>query len=630
MCAYSTYDEIYTASIENPNEFWGNEAKKIHWFTPFTKVLDDSNPPFFKWFEGGTTNLCYNAIDRHCAAGKSNKPALIWESTEENKTITYTYGDLKREVSRFASTIQSMGIKKGDRVIIYMPMIPEAAFAMLATVRIGAIHSVVFAGFATESLAERIDDCEAKMIITADAAKRRGKVVPLKPLIDKALTETKKNSIKKVIVFDRGFTRCEMKGERDIFWNNAIGKFGSDNIDCVPVESSHPSYILYTSGTTGKPKGVVRDTGGHIVALNSSMDQVYGATDEDIFWSTSDIGWVVGHSYIVYGPLIRGVPTIMFEGTPDYPDASIWWKTLEKHKVSVMFSAPTAIRMLKKFPADVITKHNTSSLKRLFLAGEPLDEPTYEWATKVLGVNIIDHYWQTESGWPMLANMAGVELLPLKAGSPTKPVVGYKMEIVDEMGNSVTANTKGHLIVHPPMPPGMMSTVWGEDDRYVETYWQKFPNMMVYATGDYAQVDEDGYYRLLGRSDEVINVSGHRLGTREVEEVISQSQYVAEASAVGVKDELKGEAIASFVVLKNGVEPSEDVVKDIKKLVRDKIGPIAIPRDVNFVKMLPKTRSGKVMRRVLKAICEGEKLGDLSTIEDGASVDEIQRAINEM
>lgn len=625
----TTYNKLYAESIEDRDSFWSREAGRLHWFKPFTKVLDDSNPPFYKWFVNGKTNLCYNAVDRHALGAKRDKTAIIWESPETGASRTFTFYELYQEVNKTAAALKDLGVKKGDRVIIYMPMVPEAVISMLAVVRIGAIHSVVFAGFSIESLANRINDAKPKVLLTADGSKRKGRVISLKPIVDQAMNIAKEK-VEKVIVLNRGLAPFDPVHGRDLDWAETIDSHKGEVVPCEEMDSYDPSYILYTSGTTGKPKGVVRDTGGHMVALHASMEQIYNVSDSDIYWSTSDIGWVVGHSYIVYGPLLKGVPTIVFEGTPDFPEPDTWWKVIEKYGVTVMFSAPTAMRILRKFPDMWLKKHDTSSLRYLFLAGEPLDEPTWRWATEALNVKVIDHYWQTETGWAILANSVGVEMLSIKPGSPTKPAMGYRCEVVDEKGERIQKGMKGYLVIAPPLPPGNLTTIWGEDDRYVESYWRKFPGRFLYATGDYAIEDEDGYFWMLGRADEVINIAGHRLGTREVEDIISSHPDVAEVSAIGVADEIKGEAIAAFVVLKHGVKPEDEKKGEMKKLVRDRIGPIAVPRDVRFVHALPKTRSGKVMRRVLKALTEGKALGDMSTIEDGASVDEIQRSIAQM
>jgi propionate--CoA ligase len=613
-------------SIEHSEQFWRRASENLHWYEEFERVLDDSNPPFYRWFVGGKTNLCYNAVDRHALGARRGQAAVIWESPETGQSRILTYFQLYREVNRFAGVLKSLGIEVGDRVIIYMPMVVEALVAMLACTRIGAIHSVVFAGFSVDSLADRIDDAKPKLLITAEAGKRKGRVVDLKGIVDKALG-TALFAVERVIVLNRGLGDFSIREDRDLLWDKALEELGQDYVEPVPLDSAHPSYILYTSGTTGKPKGVVRDTGGYMVALHRSMEQIYDVGEGDIYWATSDIGWVVGHSYIVYGPLLKGVPTVVFEGTPDYPDPGTWWRVVEKYGITVMFSAPTALRILRKYPPEWITDRDLSSLRYLFLAGEPLDEPTWKWATDALGTRIIDHYWQTESGWPMLSNMPGIELLPIKPGSPTKSVVGYHMEVVNDEGNRMDPGQKGYLVCHPPLPPGNLLTLWGDDRRYVDSYWGQFPGKLLYNTGDFAIEDRDGYFWVLGRADEVINVAGHRLGTREVEEVLSSHQAVAEVVAVGVRDELKGQAIVAFAVLKEGQEASEAVRGELVVLVREKIGAVAAPREVHFVRMLPKTRSGKVMRRVIKAVAEGMDIGDISTIEDGASVDEIAKAI---
>ncbi len=623
------YEEITKRALQNPDEFWAEQAEKLHWFKKWDKVLDRSNEPFYRYFTGGLTNVCYNAVDRHVLAGNGDNVAVIWESPETGKSRKITCRELLDEVSAFAAVLRDNGVEKGDRVLIYLPMVPETMVAMLACARIGAPHAVVFAGFSTESLADRIDDAGVKLVVCADGGVRKQKPVDLKGIADKAL-DLAKNKVKTVIVFDRGLNKWNRVPGRDKLWAEEMAKHRGAKVDCVPVESNHPLYLLYTSGTTGKPKGVVRDSGGHMTALACSMPLIYGTKPGDVYFSTSDFGWTVGHSYVCYAPLLAGITTIVYEGTPDYPDPGIWWSVCEKHKVNVMFSAPTAMRMLRKFPADWFTKHDLSSLRYIFLAGEPLDEPTWSWAKDALKKPIVDHYWQTESGWPMLSNMPGVEMLPFKPGSPTKAVYGWDLIVVSENGEEVPAGTRGLLVARPPLPAGTFLTLWGDDERYVQTYWKHFQGKLLFYTGDYAIRDEEGYFWVLGRADEVINIAGHRLGTREVEEVISGHPAVAEASAVGVADELKGQAIVGFVVLKHGQEPTDATRKSIIGLVREKIGAIAAPRDVQFVKMLPKTRSGKVMRRVLKGICEGAKMGDLTTLEDGASVEEVKKAVEIM
>ncbi|WP_366924844.1 propionate--CoA ligase [Metallumcola ferriviriculae] len=620
------YQDTYRLSTEQPDLFWAEVADNLHWYKKWDKVLDDTNAPFYRWFVGGQTNLCYNAVDRHALGSKRGQAAIIWESPESGQSRTLTYYQLYKEVNRFAGVLKNLGIGKGDRVVIYLPMVLEAAIAMLACARIGAIHSVVFAGFSYDSLAERIDDAKPKAILLADAGLRGGKVVPLKGIVDKAV-DAAKHKVDHCIVLNRGYAEFDMTKGRDLDWEEALANKGENFVEPEAMDSSDPSYILYTSGTTGKPKGVVRDTGGHLVSLHNSMGQIYDVNDGDVYFSTSDIGWVVGHSYIVYAPLLKGTTTIMFEGTPIHPDPSIWWQIVERYGVTHIFSAPTAFRILRKHPEHYMTTYDRSSLKYLFLAGEPLDEPTWHWAADTLGVKVIDHYWQTETGWPIISNMPGVESLPIKPGSPTKPVVGYKLKVVDPDGNEVEKGKKGFLVIEPPLPPGNLLTVWGNDERYKNSYFGFFKDKLLYMTGDYGIEDEDGYFWVLGRADEVINVAGHRLGTREVEEVISSHPAVAEGMAIGVKDELKGQAIVCLIVVKEGHKPNDDNKNAIRNLIREKIGPVATPKEIKFVKMLPKTRSGKIMRRVIKAVAEGEQLGDVSTIEDGASIEEVIKAM---
>jgi len=535
-----------------------------------------------------------------------------------------TYGELYREVNRFAGVLKNIGVRKGDRVVIYLPMVPEAFIAMLSCLRIGAIHVVVFAGYGVDALANRIIDAKPKVVITADGSLRRSKAIQLKDIVDKALEGS---PVETVIVLDRGIANVSMKAGRDYYWADLVREKGEQYVEPAQLESSDPSYILYTSGATEKPVGVVRDTGGYMVALYNSMKQLYDVREDDIYWTTSDIGWVVGHSYVVYAPLLLGITSVMFEGTPDYPDHGVWWRIVEKYGVSIMFSSPTAMRMLRRFGVEHIRKCDISTLRYLFLVGELLDETTWQWATDALGNRpVIDTYWTTESGWPIVANMPGIELLPIKPGSPAKPVVGYDLIIVDKRGRSVPINTKGYLVAKPPLPPGNLLTLWGDDERYKREYWQQFPGGMLFSTGDYVMEDKDGYLTILGRADEVLNVAAHRIGTREIEEVILSHPAVAEASVIGVADVLKGEEPVCLAVLKQGFKPSGRLRVEIKKLVREKIGAIATPRDIRFVPVLPKTRGGKYMKRVLKAVYEGQSLEDLSTIEDGASVGEVKEA----
>jgi propionyl-CoA synthetase len=626
------YQGFYAGSVANPERFWGGQAKLIEWERPYAKVLEYSNPPFRSWFVGGETNLCFNAVDRHLV-DRPNQAALVWISTEVDQTRSFTYLQLYEEVSRFAAALKALGVGKGDRVLIYMPMIPEAVFAMLATVRLGAIHSVVFGGFAAASLAARIDDAQPKVMVTSDAGMRMGKMIPLKPLVDESIALAK-SPPQHVIVVDRGIDKSASKvAGRDLDYAQLREKHAGAKVPVVWLESNEPSYILYTSGTTGKPKGVLRDTGGYAVALAASMKHIFCSKPGEAYFSTSDIGWVVGHSYIVYGPLINGSTTIMYEGVPMRPDAGVWWKIVQDYKVTSMFSSPTAIRVLKKQDPAWMKKYDTSSLRYLFLAGEPLDEPTARWVSDALGTTIVDNYWQTETGWPILTACPGVEKTRLKFGSPSFPAYGYQVKLKhEETGAEVGANEKGVLCIVPPLPPGAMTTIWGDDERYVETYYKSFEDEMVYTTFDWATRDDEGYYFVLGRTDDVINVAGHRLGTREIEEAVQAHPNVAEVAVVGVNDALKGQVPIAFAVVKDvsKVATREDAAaheKEIMATVDKELGAIARPSRVCFVTLLPKTRSGKLLRRSIQAICEGRDPGDLTTIEDPGALDQIKNAL---
>ncbi len=623
------YTEFYRRSIEDRDAFWQEQAALIDWETPFEQVCDYSRPPFAKWFVGGRTNLCHNAVDRH-AASHPDRNALIWVSTEVDKEIVYTFAQLKDEVQRMAAVLQSLGVKQGDRVLIYMPMTAEAAFAMLACARIGALHSVVFGGFASHSLATRIDDAEPTVIVSTDAGSRSGKVVPYKPLLDAAIGLAKHKPAH-VLMVDRGLAAFERVAGRDADYAALREQHKDAQVPCVWLESSEPSYTLYTSGTTGKPKGVQRDTGGYAVALASSMKHIYMGEAGETYFSTSDIGWVVGHSYIIYGPLIAGMATIMYEGLPTRPDAGIWWKLVEKYKVSVMFSAPTAARVLKKQDPAYLSKYDLSSLKALFLAGEPLDEPTANWISEAIGKPIIDNYWQTETGWPILAICNGVEQAATKFGSPGKAVYGFDVKLIDEVtAEEITEpGKKGVIAIDGPLPPGCLQTIWRDDARYVSTYWTSIHNKLMYNTFDWGLKDEDGYFYILGRTDDVINVAGHRLGTREIEESISSHPEVAEVAVVGVADQLKGQVAMAFAVLKDASRAAApaDALKlegEIMKLVDGQLGAVARPARVRFVTVLPKTRSGKMLRRAIQAVCEARDPGDLTTIEDPSALQQIK------
>jgi propionyl-CoA synthetase len=621
----TTYGDFYRRSLEDREGFWRSQAALVEWHRPFRQVLDYSRPPFARWFVGGETNLCHNAIDRHLA-GRAAQPALVWISTEVNETRSFTYRELHAEVNRAAAMMQSLGVKRGDRVIIYMPMIPEAAFAMLACARLGAIHSVVFGGFAAASLAARIDDAKPALMLTADGGSRMGKAVLYKSLVDESL-KLAKQPPRKVLIFRRGLdANMPVVAERDVDWDTLARDFGNASVPCAWLESNEPSYILYTSGTTGQPKGVQRDVGGYAVALASSMKTIFcGAAGETMF-TTSDIGWVVGHSYIIYAPLIAGMTTIMYEGVPIRPDAGIWWKIVQDYKVSVMFSAPTAIRVLKKHDVSYLRKHDLASLKHLYLAGEPLDEPTHQWISESLGRPVIDHYWQTETGWPLLSAQPGVEETPIKMGSPSFPVYGYDVRLLHEQtGKPVGVGEKGVVAIAPPLPPGCMSTVWGDDARFVNTYFKDFKDQLIYSTFDWGIRDKDGYYYILGRTDDVINVAGHRLGTREIEEAVSMHPNVAECAVVGVADELKGQMPLAFAVLKDAAKRTG--AEEVMQTVDRQLGAIARPKAVHFVTLLPKTRSGKTLRRAIQALAEGRDPGDLTTIEDPTALTQIKEAL---
>jgi len=620
----ATYRDFYNRSIEDPAGFWSEQARLVDWHKPFATVLEYDQPPFRSWFKGGEINLCHNAVDRHLAK-RASQPALVWISTEVDRTRTFTYAQLHDEVNRFAAVLRDLGVGRGDRVLIYMPMTPEAVFAMLATVRLGAIHSVVFGGFAAASLAARIDDAKPKVMVTSDAGMRMGKVVPLKPLADESI-RLSKHPPKHVLLVDRALSKMERVPGRDVDYASAREKHKDAKVPCVWLESNQPSYILYTSGTTGQPKGVQRDTGGYAVALAASMKHIFCSHPGEAYFSTSDIGWVVGHSYIVYAPLINGSTTIMYEGLPMRPDAGIWWKIVQDYKVTSMFTSPTAIRVLKKHDTAFMKKHDTRTLKYLFLAGEPLDEPTARWIAEALPATaIVDNYWQTETGWPILTACPGVENTPRKFGSPSFAAYGYRVKLKhEETGKEVGTDEKGVLCIVPPLPPGCMTTVWGDDKRYVETYYKSFAGEMIYTTFDWATRDQDGYFFVLGRTDDVINVAGHRLGTREIEEAVQAHPNVAEVAVVGVADSVKGQVPVAFAVLK---DPSKANEKEIMATVDRELGAIARPARVCFVTVLPKTRSGKLLRRSIQAICEGRDPGDLTTIEDPGALDQIRNAV---
>lgn len=630
--AQQSMAEWHRRSIADREGFWTEQANLIDWHRPFDRVLDYSRPPFSRWFVNGETNLCHNAVDRH-AATHPERTALIYVSTETGQEASYSFAQLQREVETMAAAMQSLGVVRGDRVLIYMPMIPEAAFAMLACARLGAIHSVVFGGFASHSLASRIEDATPRLIVSADAGSRAGKVIPYKGLLDEAI-RLSQHKPESVLMVNRGLAPLDLLPGRDHDYAALRARFGQARVPVVWLESNEISYTLYTSGTTGRPKGVQRDVGGYAVALAASMKYIFCGAPGETYFSTSDIGWVVGHSYIIYGPLIAGMATLMYEGTPLRPDAGILWQLVERHKVTVMFSAPTAIRVLKKQDPSWLTRYDTSSLRALFLAGEPLDEPTARWISEGLGRPIIDNYWQTETGWPVLTVAHGIEQTPTRFGSPGVPMYGYDVRLLHEQtGEEVGADQKGVVAIVPPLPPGCMQTVWRDDERFVKTYFSNVPGRQVYSTFDWGIRDQDGYYFILGRTDDVINVAGHRLGTREIEESLSSHSAVAECAVVGVADALKGQVAVGFAVLKDPsrvVDPKERLALEgeLMAVVDRQLGAVARPSRVYFVNALPKTRSGKVLRRSIQAVCETRDPGDLTTIEDPVALEQLRQVVS--
>ncbi|HVV11856.1 propionyl-CoA synthetase [Amycolatopsis sp.] len=617
-----TYAEEYQRSLTDPEGFWLDAAKAIDWVREPSRALDSSGAPLFRWFPDGELNTTYNALDRHVEGGRGEQAALIWDSPVTSTTRTYTYAELRDEVARFAGALRSLGVDKGDRVIIYMPMVPEAVIAMLGCARIGAVHSVVFGGFAPKELAARIEDAKPKAIIAASCGIEPARVVEYKPIIDAALDATT-HQPGKVVVLQRDASRAEL-GPRDVDWQELMA--GAAPADPVPVAATDPLYILYTSGTTGKPKGVVRDTGGHAVALAWSMGAIYDIQPGDIWWTASDVGWVVGHSYIVYAPLLIGATTLLYEGKPvGTPDAGAFWRVIAQHRAKALFTAPTALRAIKRVDPDAgeLAGHDLSNFETLFLAGERLDPETYHWAHEKLGTPVIDHWWQTETGWPIAANLRGLEPLPVKPGSATVPVPGYDVRILDQSGTELPAGQEGAIAIKLPLPPGTLPTLWGDDDRYIEAYLSRYQGF--YLTGDSGYLDEDGYLFVMGRTDDVINVAGHRLSTGSMEAVLAAHPAVAECAVIGVRDQLKGQLPRGFVVLKAGVEIEEDTLREeLVAAVRRDIGPVAAFRQVSIVDALPKTRSGKILRKTMRGIAEGRDEPVPSTIEDPAVLDTLR------
>ena len=620
------YEELFQRSIKDPEGFWGDAAQAITWEKKWDKVLDDSNKPFYRWFPGAMMNTCFNALDRHVLYGRADQAALIYDSPVTNTIRKYTYRELLDRVSRFAGALKDLGVTKGDTAIIYMPMIPQAVIAMLACARLGAVHSVVFGGFAPHELAIRIDDAKPKVIITASGAIEGKKILEYKPMIDRAI-EQSAHKPEKCIIFQRKFVKAAMNSSRDLDWDELMEKGAP--VECTSVRATDPLYILYTSGTTGKPKGVVRDNGGHAVALRWSMRYIYGVEPGDVYWAASDVGWVVGHSYIVYGPLFHGCTTVLYEGKPvGTPDAGAFWRVISEHKVKVLFTAPTAFRAIKKDDpkGEFIKKYDLSKFKYLFLAGERLDSDTYHWAYDLLKKPVIDHWWQTESGWPITANCMGIESFPIKPGSSTKPVPGFNVTILDTNGRQAGPGETGLVTIKLPLPPGTLPSLWQADARFEEAYLKIYPGY--YYTSDGGYIDEDGYVFIMGRVDDVINVAGHRLSTGEMEEVVAMHRDIAECAVIGVHDELKGQVPVGLCVLKAGADrPEEEIRKDLAAMIRDMIGPIASYKVTCVVKRLPKTRSGKILRGPMRKIADGEQYSIPSTIDDPSTLNEIEEAL---
>ncbi len=617
--------EMRRRSLEDPEGFWGEAAEGIDWITPWDRVLDDSNAPFYRWFPGAQLNTCYNAVDRHVET-RGNQAALIYDSAVTRTRRTYTYRQLRQEVALFAGALAAQGVSKGDRVLIYMPMIPEAVIAMLACARLGAVHSVVFGGFAPQELATRIDDAQPKIIVSASCGIEGTRVIEYKPLLDQAI-KLSKNKPSRCIIRQRESCECELTEGRDVSWQDAVA--AAKPHDCVPVMATDPLYILYTSGTTGIPKGVVRDNGGHAVALRWTMKNVYGVEPGDVYWAASDVGWVVGHSYIVYGPLLNGNTTILYEGKPvGTPDAGAFWRVIADHGVNCLFTAPTAFRAIKKEDPHgaLIGKYDISSLRALFLAGERSDPDTLKWAEEKLQVPVIDHWWQTETGWAICANCLGIEQLPVKHGSPTVAAPGWDVRVVDEACHELERGKIGALVIKLPLPPGSLPTLWNDDERFVSSYLREFPGY--YKTADAGYIDEDGYVYVMSRTDDIINVAGHRLSTGGMEEVVASHPDVAECAVIGVADDLKGEVPLGFLVLNSGVDrPHHDIVSEVIQLVRNEIGAVASFKTAIVVQRLPKTRSGKILRGTMKKIADRTAWRMPATIDDPAILDEITQRL---
>ena len=619
-------EDAFNRSIQDPEAFWGEAADAIHWYKRWDKVLDDSRAPFYRWFTGGQLNTCFNALDRHVETGRADQTALIYDSPVTNQSKTFTYRELRDTVAQFAGALAQLGVGKGDRVVIYMPMIPEVAVAMLGCARLGAVHSVVFGGFASRELAMRIDDARPKVIVSASCGIEGKRILPYKPLLDEAL-RLAHHKPEKAIILQRSMQHAELVAGRDLDWDEAVA--AANPHDCVPVAATDPLYILYTSGTTGQPKGVVRDNGGHAVALNWTMKNIYGVDPGDVFWAASDVGWVVGHSYIVYAPLLHGNTTVLYEGKPvGTPDAGAFWRVISQHKVKTLFTAPTAFRVIKKEDPtlEFKKKYDLSNFRTLFLAGERCDPDTLRWAASNLDVPVIDHWWQTETGWSICANCIGIEQLPVKPGSPTKPVPGMDVRVIDGWNREVKRGNVDALVIKLPLPPGTLPTLWNNDEGFLKSYLTDYPGY--YKTADAGYMDEDGYVFVMSRTDDIINVSGHRLSTGGMEEVLSSHHDVAECAVFGVNDELKGQIPVGLLVLKSGFtrDPST-VVNEVVQMVRDTIGPVASFKTAVVVQRLPKTRSGKILRGTMQKIANGDLYATPATIDDPAVLAEIEKAM---
>ena len=622
----SNLDTAHQRSLADPDRFWAEAAAGIDWFRPWDRVLDDSNPPLYRWYTGGRLNTCHNALDRHVAGGRADQVALIYDSAMTGEVRTFTFRELRDRVAHFAGALRRLGVDKGDRVVIYMPMVPEAAIAMLACARLGAVHSVVFGGFAPKELATRIDDATPRLIVSASCGLEPGRVVKYKPLLDAAI-DIASHKVERCVILQRPQCEASLVAGRDVLWEDALD--GADPVGCVEVEATDPLYVLYTSGTTGVPKGVVRDNGGHAVALHWTMKAIYGVDPGDVFWAASDIGWVVGHSYIVYGPLLAGVTTVLYEGKPvGTPDPGAFWRVIATHGVKTMFTAPTAFRAIKREDPECehLKRYDLSRFEYLFLAGERCDPDTLQWAESKLGVPVIDHWWQTETGWPIACNCAGLGLIPVKPGSPARPVPGWDVHVLDDVGEPLGPGQIGNLVAKLPLPPGTLPTLFHNDRGYIESYLTRFPGY--YETSDAGIIDEDGYLQVLSRVDDIINVAGHRLSTGGMEEVLAEHPDVAECAVMGVADPLKGEVPVGLVVLKSGrTRPHDEIVAELVQRVRERIGPVAAFKKAVVVKRLPKTRSGKILRGVMRKIADAQPYDTPATIDDPAVLGEIAESL---